>query len=258
MKKTYPAIFKFMLILVCTQGISQQENATNIRVDTTINGYWTSYNVEYKNEEIYFTLMEWAALNQDVILLNAREKLITRGYLNFNVDYPLYEFLKGEYNKEVEIAIRYTLIITIKGGNYTIELVLPDKVKVTQIYGPYIYTDIKENDLLANYDGTIIREDFLEKIKEKCKECPYKKKGTISGNNENANLTKCEIKRKECLESIDEEKNKLYKKNRKELERYLSFKRDFSKALNEKVYELMNNLSMDSIKAHRLKKSLSN
>jgi hypothetical protein len=228
MKKTYSGIINFMLILVCSQGISQQENSTNKWVDTSINGYRTSYKVQDKNEEIYLNLMEWAALNQDVILLNAREKLITKGYLNLNVDYPLYEFLKGEYNKEVEIAIRYTLIITIEDDNYTIELVLPDKVKVTQVYGPYIYTDIKANDLFANYDRTIIKRDFLKRCEEKCKDCSDKKKDT------------------------------LLKKNRNELERDLCFKQDFSKVLNENVYEFLTNLSMDSIQAHRFKKSLSN
>jgi hypothetical protein len=258
MKKRYSGIIKLMLILACNQGISQLENATDKWVDTSINGYRISYHVEDNNEEIYFNLMEWAALNQDAILLNDRGKLISRGNLNFKVDYLLYEFLKGEYNKEVEITIRYTLIITIQDRKYTIELVLPDKTKVTQVYGPYIYTDIKENDLLANYNNAIIEEDFLKKIKGKCKECPDKKKGTISGNIENADLTKCEKKRKECLEPKYEQKNKLYEKNKKELQRNLCFKQDFSKALNKNVYELMNNLSLDSLQAHRLKKSLYN
>ena len=258
MKKVFSGIINLMLILVCSLGISQKENSTNKWVDTSINGYRICYNVKDNNEEIYFNLMEWAALNQDLILLNAREKLITRGYLNLNVDYPLYEFLKGEYDKKVEIAIRYTLIITIKGGNYTIELVLPDRVKVTQIYGPYIYTDIKENDLKANYDQTIIKRDFLEKMKKKCKDCPDKKKGARSGNNENADSTKCGNKRDECIESKEKDTVRLYNKNRKELKRNLCFKQEFSKVLNENVYELLNNLRLDSIQAHRFKKSLSN
>lgn len=259
MKKIYSRFINLMLILFFTHGISQPYDSL-IPVDLTINGYKKTYHTPKLNKEhIHSYLAEWLALNHesynDEILLNIKEKIITKGNFSLNLNYPLYEFLKGWYDKKVDIVINYTLIISIREGEYEVELSLPKKVKVTQVYGPNIYTEINENDLCNNYKNPtvnrdIVEADFLKQMKCECKD-RYKIK--INSSCKDCEELKNE-KREQCFKRYS---TRLFNKTREQekIDKILGFKKDFACSLNERVRKLFyDNLTMKSIKANRLKK----
>ena len=244
MKKTYSGIISFILLLVCSHGLTQQ-------VATQINGYTETYEADsLKKEEIYSKIVDSIAKNfnssTDVILMNSQDKLIAKGNFILNLNYPFYEFLIGFYEEEVDIDRGYILKISIQDNEYTVELELPEEVKVSRFYGVYIYTDIRERDLFNDYINAEICLSCTKpsgEKKQKRKEKPIQFKCETVKNASEANI---------CLKYKDfsntqktSEMSRKKQKEYKEIERYIKFKLNFSTALNEEVCKLYKSLEIN-------------
>ncbi len=172
------------------------------KVNTEIHGYSETYDAPEKNKDkLYNKLKEWIALNynsaKNVIQLDSKEKIIVKGNFSY--------FSKAFNN---EIYFDHTLILSIKENKFKVDLILPEKVVVTEIFGKKIETQIFEEELKNSITYDVLVQRFTNKYKEL-----------------NANQKNYEKKYKRAIN-----KQKDFWKNRT-----LVFKTEFSNNLNNKV-----------------------
>ncbi|MBP0902912.1 DUF4468 domain-containing protein [Mariniflexile gromovii] len=185
----------FLLFFLSAYSLFSQD------VDMDIHGYSKVINTpEMQQNELYVKLKEWLALNyksaNNVIQLDTKEKIIVKG--NFS-------YFSKTFNNDIVFA--HTLIFSIKDFKTKIELIIPEKVISTIVYGQNIETFILEEELKNTVTYDVLVKRFSDSYKES------------NGN--------------------EKKLNKALEKNSQTLKtKTLPFKKELSDNLNKKVQDL--------------------
>ncbi|MAO15910.1 DUF4468 domain-containing protein [Flagellimonas oceanensis] len=128
-------------------------------VDLDLHGYSQIYSAEDMTQEnLHNRLKEWVALNygsaNDAIQLDSNEKIIVKGIFSY--------FSKVFGN---DINIDHTLLISIKENRYKVDLVLPQTVVVTKVYGQEIETNIFEEELRNKVTFDVLVKRFTNSFR---------------------------------------------------------------------------------------------